>query len=861
MNFSVWKSLSFVILTLVTLSTAANCPAQVTARQQASTAQGSLQRIPKSAGFYFSTMNHGAIHDAIFESNAWKSIKASDVSKGMKKAYRRGRTRGYEDYNEDNPFSQYLKAYGDSVDNIIFKSVWQIVGQVFENELFVYVDNDVLPVLKSIQQVQLEIIDLVGLDDDFDDDDITDEQAKQLADMLDLYLAKQECPTIILGSRLNNPEGFRGLLELGRSAAEQGMRNLPPEAEFIRQFWKVVDEKDQYFLMADVNLSRLPWNVILEEVDNDELARFLENVMSTKRATIAVGIIDNLLVAGIARDQQQLASFGANDKLIEIPELTPLADAIAGGKTLVSASYMSREFAEAYQSIEQSLEAQKKIIRPLIQLIEDMPDADKDALADRIESELGEFTRDIVPLLPKPGMIFGFTTLETDGLHGYARQHSVHPALDGSQPLTLANHANANTLLLFNQRMKNLPDQYALVSKWGSRLYGYGKEFGLDQYASSIDQVESAVRQEMMKLKADKAALEAQAAVEDAKETVEAQIDDQLEDFNRELRGDAVPAADEVDNTSPENPVESDPVEVESSEVEEEIDELESELDDQPSIETIRAFLAEFESIAARFDLVTRQQLLPSIEKQQGCLFVQMSSGPNPWHPEMPVAKNPLPIPLPVLLLEHNDSAAIIQTGETYWSCIEDLLTSIRKHFPDAEDDLDDFELPQPEKLVTDDGTSYRWNVLTQYADIDSAVRTGTLISDNQLVLNFIPSQAVKMTLPASESSLFGPATINQPSTTLLFYDHRVLMRDLKIWFGFAEEQIEKEEGEDIFDLSKYEAERDTLQFTEAELRDALQRVWAFGECFKGLSCRSHIDNNATVTEYLLKFQDTPAVE
>jgi len=88
--------------------------------------QGSLERVPQTAGYYFSTMNHQALLERLFNSDAWAQLKSTDVAKGMKKAYRRGKSRGYEEYNEDNPFAVYLKGYGDTVGSVVFQSAWQV---------------------------------------------------------------------------------------------------------------------------------------------------------------------------------------------------------------------------------------------------------------------------------------------------------------------------------------------------------------------------------------------------------------------------------------------------------------------------------------------------------------------------------------------------------------------------------------------------------------------------------------------------------------------------------------------------------------------------------------------------------------
>ena len=83
-------------------------------------------------------------------------------------------------------------------------------------------------------------------------------------------------------------------------------------------------------------------------------------------------------------------------------------------------------------------------------------------------------------------------------------------------------------------------------------------------------------------------------------------------------------------------------------------------------------------------------------------------------------------------------------------------------------------------------------------------------------------------------------------------------MKSLRTWIDYAETQIPPDE--DPFNLAEnYPAERDTLQFTEPQIRDALERWWAFAECFKGISVRSYHDATGTVSESLMKFEDVSA--
>ena len=821
--------------------------AQVTtAEAESSTVQpdasqlGSLMRVPDSAGFYISTMNHKAIIESIFESNAYKSIKSSDVARGMKKAYRRGRTRGYDDYNRQNPFAQYLQGYGDSIDNVIFQSVWQVAKQVIDNELFVYVDNDALALVNVIQEAQAKFMSGLSPGGDLDFDNMDDEQKSAMIDFIVQTAEAVECPTVIMGSRLDNPDGFRGMLELARSAAEQGMRNLPPELDMVQEFWKVVEEEDNFLLMAQIDLSKLPWEELLEDAEPEEkeMALRFRDAVAKKQATVAMGIVDNLLVLGLAKDQTKLTEFGNGAKLIDLASLKPLRSAIDQNQKVTSVFYMSQEYAEASYSMERAYQQIQPIIRPLIFSMDDRSDAEKERLITLIETEANQFIKDFSELVPPLAMQFGFTTLQSDGLHGYSRSNAKHPMLDGSKTLTLAKHAGPDTIAFFNSSLHRLTDQYELSSKWASKLYRYGRDFAFKELEKDISDssfksaAQEAFKDVSEKLKADKTG------------------DDALADFNRELTG------DQNDSTTKQD-ADTQKSAATKSKLADDLDSNKS--DDEKSetdFETIKSFVADVEGMVQRFDQITRTKLLPAIDGQEAGLFVDAVSGPNPWHAEIPVAQTPLPLPLPAMVVGTNDSGAIVEAGEAYWKLADDLLTSAKKHFPE-EDVKEAFLLP-PNRIEKNGNVSFRWSFLHDFLEVDSSVQPGTLVNDNWIVMNLHLDQAKRLTAPQADQQLFGPADTDQPSIGVMFYDHRVAMKSIRSWIDFAETQIP--EGEGPFNLAEqFPAERDTLQFTEPQLRDAFERIWAFAGCMKGVSIRSYHDETGTVTESLMKFEDIKA--
>lgn len=813
------SSLLFLVLAITVPNiTFATPPIPVQENQPARAQYGSLVRVPQTAGMYFSTMNHTALVEAFFESNAWASIKDSEVSRGMKKAYRRGRTRGYADYNEDNPFSQYLKAYGDYVDNFIVKSGWEIAKQVIENEIFVYVDKNVIQLVDASQRIQEDILNELKLDE-FDrfDSELSEEDAAKLVAVFAKHFRDVDCPTIMLGSRLNDPEGFRGLLQLLRATAEEGIKNLPAELEFVEETWEVFEEDDHFLLSANIELAKLPWDEIMVEIEDEQLASAIVDIASNKRATIGLGIVDDLLLFGIAQDHERLVKFGEGPRLIDLPELAKLSKAVDRNETITSVSYVSEEYAKLALSLEELVDSQSSLIRPLILQIDEIPDDEKEALITRIENDIDEIFSDWGQVQPGQGMQYGFTTLGSDGIRGYSLRRSIHPLLDSSKPLNLATHASSNTLAFMVQRPDKLAEQYAFGANLASKIYGYVQP-----------------EAERQILEADRRAKE-----------------------NR----------DELEEPGSEND------ETESTEAPETTGE-----DKTPDI---AAVFDGFESFFTSIDQTTHNRVLPAIEGQEAGFFVELVAGPNPWHPELPTTEKPLPIPVPALIVGTNDASAFVTGSEEYWSALEQLVEILKANSPDAPDNVravilgedtgiregdvlkptesiasvpigDEFELIAPERITHDAGVSFRWSLLSDLGKFDSSVRMGTLVSDDWIVFNLLPEQA-KQLIKTRKQDLFGPAASEASSQTKMFFDNRVMMNGIRSWLA-AVEQLD--ENRAAIDLSQYEAERDTLQFSEEQLRDALDRMLKLVECWKGFSVRSYTQSDATITETLFKFED-----
>ncbi|MFK7770432.1 MAG: hypothetical protein AB8B55_24695 [Mariniblastus sp.] len=738
---------------------------------------GSLLRVPQSTGLYFATMNHAEIYDAIFKSNAWKAIKNSEVSRGMKKAYRRGRTRGYEDYNEDNPFAIYLSAYGDSMDGFIANTVKEVGQQVVGNEIFLFIDNDAVPIFDAGRKMQEELYKTLGLNDlGGMERDFTPEDTKAIVDVFVKNFADVEFPTMMLGARLEDPEGFRGLLELARSGLEQLMEELPDELSFAKGYWDVVDEKKNYLMLIDVEMSELPWEEISDQIDDPESIKELQKLLSTKKMTLAMGIIDNLLMVGVGKNREKFLSFGDSPQLVDLPELAKLREAIDGNEALTSVVYTSKKFATLLAQSNQISDSQKASIRPIITALDTIPEGDKEEWISKLESDLDELAEDLASFQGEPSMLFGFTAMCDEGIRGYFKSEFAPVMLDGTAQLTLAKHAGPQTVGFLIQRPANLEDQFNFATKWFSKVYGYTKPMTLGLISESL-----------------------QTAIDDS--------DSGASDTMTE---------DDVD-----------------------------------------AIMVGMETMFSSFAETTRDLFLPAIENQEAGLFLEMLTRNGPWHStleQLDESSADVPLPMPAIVVGTKDAEKVTKAMEKYASALDEMAEVSIKHSHAIDAEVYAHKIVSALKgKSTESGMSYRIDILGgELPD----VQMGTLVTDDWIVMNLLPKQAVELG-KKRDSNLFGPAATSESSLSLLFYDNQTMMNSMRPWLDLFESRM-KEAGIE-FNLSEYEADRDTLQFSEAQLREAFERCWDMGACWKGYSGRASKERDGMVTEFLLKFEDVPA--
>ena len=449
---------------------------------------GSLVKVPETASFYWASMNHSAMSDAIFESRAWEAIRKSKVSRNMKRAYRKGRTAGYDEYGY-TPFAVYLSAYGQYYDTVIVNSVFNVIEPLFENELFVYVDNDSIPMMVAMSSAMDQFYQEFEVDD-LDESELTAEQKEQLFAIFEEKFAKVEAPTMMIGCRVSDPE-YRGMIELMDNFLQTALKSAAPEDEWVLDAYEVVDDDKQYMIYFELLFDNFLEDFLPEDED-PETTEFVINLLAGKSVCLAVGIRDNIVFAGVAKDKKGFDKFGSGKRLIDMPKMAKLKMAVENNLPITSVSYTSEETARNALSYWKSF---RSLVPPFAEGLT------KAAEKDEAMAELGmskedvvagayEFLDELEAMWPKPSMHFSFSHLTSEGVKSYLWVDATHPLFDGTKPAPLLDSVGDETLVFFSMQLKDIGEVYRFGSKWMGKTGGILEELTKKNLSTALKAIE-----------------------------------------------------------------------------------------------------------------------------------------------------------------------------------------------------------------------------------------------------------------------------------------------------------------------------------------------------------------------------------
>ena len=356
------------------------------------------------------------------------------------------------------------------------RKILDLATDMVSDEAFVYGDKDCIDFVGLLQDVNVAmgygpmLLQATGQAQGRAPNQL---QAMMVISALAQHTDKIKIPGLLLGFKLKNTElANEELVKL------ETIGNIVLESmeQTKGRFKKTKIGKHEY-LTFTVDGSLVPWDELpLDKFKDLELKEGdAEKVIKQLKATklvIGIGLRDKYLLVSIGSSLKCLEKFGKDKRLIDRPELKPLAK--FADRRLTGLGYFSAEMS-------QQLGNQRKTMDGLRQLVDKaLPQADlSDEQRERIQKDVEGLTGDLKTLFPKLGARVGLSFLADHGVEGYQYAWGDYGPLDGSKPLGLLQHVGGNPILGVAARTRVTGKEYDLLAKWGKTAYGYFEEFGL----------------------------------------------------------------------------------------------------------------------------------------------------------------------------------------------------------------------------------------------------------------------------------------------------------------------------------------------------------------------------------------------
>ncbi len=464
----------FTVVRLLVAAAALACggwlASQAAAAAELDKLDTSLKLIPEDAAFYSSILHGREMVRAVADSKAWaKVMQLPFVQMGLMQ------------YNvmaamPNTPPGQ-IQAFRNSPDG---QKLLHLLGDMASEEMFVYGDPSQVKFVELAQDlIGAANSPLVAFDEMFRMmPGRHDARAKAVLETLARDVKLIGVPNVLFGFKVKDAEAAKEhLAKLERLVTEK-----LDEYELAKIKGRLKREKVDgvEYLVLRLDGGMIPWNEMPgdlvdklkeSEAEEGDVQKIIDRV-KTCQLVVALGVRQDYVLLSIGSSLASLETLGMAPRLIDRPELKPLAK--HADKQLVAVSYASREMSR-------ELDRQQKNLRNMLETVDqvmaklELSDEHKE----RIRKDAKAFVEDLEQRIPEPGAQLGLSFRTSRGLEGFVYNWGTHGRMDGSKPLDLLRHVGGNPIFGLVGRNKVEMADYDMTVKWLKTAYGYFHEFAL----------------------------------------------------------------------------------------------------------------------------------------------------------------------------------------------------------------------------------------------------------------------------------------------------------------------------------------------------------------------------------------------
>jgi hypothetical protein len=445
---------------VVTLVGALAVPLQSGRAAEPNPPADSLKWIPADAAFYGTLLHGRAQWESLVQSQAWAKLKALP-------AVQTARQKLHAEMKEGGSLAQVAQVLRQPENQQLI----ELLGDMFSEEVFFYSGPSWVGFLELAGQLNAAqsygplLMALSGKGEEL-------EANRMQVAMLLRTLANNrnaiQVPDQIIGFKLSETTHARDQLK----RLETFLTSLEGQFPALKGRVKHIKRAGGSFLTLTLDGTLVPWDQVPltrfepKEGEFEDLVKKLKEL----QLVVAVGIRDGYLLVSISGSTSFLSTLGGTQRLVDLPELKPLAKYT--GKRITSMAYVSRALKAVSQTSQ--LEGFIKFARATLPQTGFSPEQRA-----RIRKGLAELSKLEGLMNARAGATLSVSFLSPRGSEGYQYDYSEHPTLDASKPLTLLNHTGGSPLFALVGRCHVSTESYHQVVQVIHRAYPYLEEFAV----------------------------------------------------------------------------------------------------------------------------------------------------------------------------------------------------------------------------------------------------------------------------------------------------------------------------------------------------------------------------------------------
>lgn len=416
---------------------------------------GSLDWIPQDASFYSAALRLGEQVEIIRKSRAWENLRSLPAVHDALEALGAAA--------QSSPGAAQLQALRENPE---VQRALALLGEMFSQEAFVYAGPDMVDVVDLLQKshAALNVAPLVAAlekapEDGSKEGHEGDVQSRIVLRTLAENADQIKVANLLFGFKVRNRDrAVEGV------ARWEGVMNLLTIAvpNLTGKIKRTTIAGTEYVTVT-VDHEVIPWDKVREKLarkdvrkeDLDKIFARLEKLT----LVVAVGVRKDYLLVLIGPSTDLLTRFNEKNSLDDLPAFRPYQK--FADRRLTRVSYLNeamamrlmdntRSFRLAIQAFDRALPEAR------------LPDADKA----EIRKDLGDLTKDLERVSPKPGAMTSFDFLMERGIEGYTYTWGSYPMLVGGKPLEILGHVGGHPTLMGASRSKISAEDYDLLVKW-----------------------------------------------------------------------------------------------------------------------------------------------------------------------------------------------------------------------------------------------------------------------------------------------------------------------------------------------------------------------------------------------------------